>query len=300
MMDSTDATRVCLARLDTAEGPRRLLHGRGGSYTGHRHVVVDWYPPYVLIGSFDGEHYADLVGELAARSEVEGVLLQSRRGRETSAKSVIGHVPEEFLCQERGLTFRIRPYRAQNVGLFLDIAPVRDWVREKARNKKILNLFAYTCAFSVYAMAGGAEVVINNDMSRAALDWGRDNHRMNRHDLGRVKMLAHNVFRSWGKLRKLGPFDTVICDPPTHQRGSFVAEADYARVIKRLTSLVKPGGDVLICLNSPFLGRRFIADQMSRYADKLTLQDWLRTSTDFNEVNAEAGLKVGYYRHGTT
>ena len=298
MTYATEATQVCLARLEIAEGPKRLLHGRGGSYAGHHHVVVDWYPPYVLIGSFDGGEYSDLVGALAARSEVEGVLLQMRRGRETSAKSVMGHVPEEFLVEERSLAFRIRPYRSQNVGLFLDMAPIRDWVRERALNKKILNLFAYTCAFSVYAIAGGAEVVFNNDMSRPALDWGRDNHRINRQDLGRVKMLPHNVFRSWGKLSKLGPYDMVICDPPTLQRGSFVAETDYGRVIKRLTSLVKPGGDVLVCLNSPFLGRQFIEDHVTRWGDKLTLQGWLRTSTDFNEANTEAGLKVGHYRNG--
>ena len=296
MTFATEAIQICLARLDSAEGPRRLLHGRGGGYEEYRSVVVDWYPPYILIGSFDGGEYSDLVAALSTHSSVEGILIQMRRGRETSATSVMGCVPEEFLVEEKGLVFRIRPYRSQNVGLFLDIAPVRDWVRERASNKNILNLFAYTCSFSVYAVAGGAEAVINNDMSRAALDWGRDNHRINRHDLGRVKMLPHNVFGSWGKLRKLGPYDMVICDPPTRQRGSFVAEADYGRVIKRLRSMVKPGGDVLICLNSPFLGRHFIEDQMTRWGDRLSLQSWLQTSTDFDEENAEAGLKVGHYR----
>ncbi len=296
MTFATEAIQICLARLDSAEGPRRLLHGRGGGYEEYRYVVVDWYPPYILIGSFDGGEYSDLVAALSTHSSVEGILIQMRRGRETSAISVMGCVPEEFLVEEKGLVFRIRPYRSQNVGLFLDIAPVRDWVRERACNKKILNLFAYTCSFSVYAVAGGAEAVINNDMSRAALDWGRDNHRINRHDLGRVKMLPHNVFGSWGKLRRLGPYDMVICDPPTRQHGSFVAEKDYGRVIKRLMSLAKPGGDVLICLNSPFLGRHFVEDQMARWGERLMFQGWLRTSTDFNETNTEAGLKVGHYR----
>lgn len=291
----TEVIRICLSRLETAQGPRRLLHGRGGNVEGNRHVTVDWYPPYLLIGSFDGGEYPDLVAALSNRSEVAGVVLQKRRGRETSAKSVMGHVPETFLVEESGLAFHIRPYRSQNVGLFLDMAPVRDWVRERAQQKKILNLFAYTCSFSVHAIAGGAEIVVNNDMSRAALDWGRDNHRVNQLDLGRVKFLAHNVFRSWGKLSKPGPYDMVICDPPTRQRGSFVAEKDYGRVIKRLTRLVKPGGDVLICLNSPFLGRHFIEEQMARWGAGFVLQDWLPTSMDFNEANSEAGLKVGHY-----
>ena len=296
MTSVTEAIRICRSRLETAEGPRRLLHGRGGNYQGYRHVTVDWYPPYLFIGSFDGGEYPEIVTALSGHPEVAGVLLQKRRGRETAAKSVMGHVPETFLVEESGLGCHRRPYRSQNVGLFLDIAPVREWVRERAYQKKILNLFAYTCAFSVCAIAGGAEVVVNNDMSRAALDWGRDNHRVNRLDLGRVKLLAHNVFRSWGKISKPGPYDIVICDPPTRQRGSFVAESDYGRVIKRLTKLVKPGGDILVCLNSPFLGRRFIEEQVARWGAGLVLQDWLRTSTDFDEANSEAGLKVGHYR----
>ena len=72
----TEVIRICLSRLETAQGPRRLLHGRGGNVEGNRHVTVDWYPPYLLIGSFDGGEYPDLVAALSNHSEVAGVVLQ--------------------------------------------------------------------------------------------------------------------------------------------------------------------------------------------------------------------------------
>ena len=110
MTSVTEAIQICRSRLETAEGPRRLLHGRGGNYQGYRHVTVDWYPPYLFIGSFDGGEYPEIVTALSGHPEVAGVLLQKRRGRETAAKSVMGHVPETFLVEESGLGFHIRPY----------------------------------------------------------------------------------------------------------------------------------------------------------------------------------------------
>ena len=91
----------------------------------------------------------------------------------------------------------------------------------------MLNLFAYTCAFSIAALAGGARQVVNNDMSRPSLDWGRENHQRNGQDLRSVSMLPHNLFKSWWKIRSLGPYGLIIIDPPTYQRGSFDAEKDY-------------------------------------------------------------------------
>ena len=79
-------------------------------------------------------------------------------------------------------------------------------------------------AFSVAAMAGGATQVVNLDMARAALSRGRDNHRLNQHDLSQVVFLGHDLFKSWGKVAKYGPYDLIIIDPPSFQRGSFDPE----------------------------------------------------------------------------
>ena len=97
----------------------------------------------------------------------------------------------------------------------------RQWVADHSQNSRVLNLFAYTCSFSVAAIAGGAQQVVNVDMSRSALQRGRENHRLNQLDERRSTYLAVELFRSFSKLRKLGPFDLIICDPPGDQGDSF-------------------------------------------------------------------------------
>jgi len=190
--------------------------------------------------------------------------------------------------------------RGQNHGLFLDMAEGRRWVREHIAARpgvQVLNLFAYTCAFSVVALQAGAGQVINLDMSSGALNLGRQNHRLNGIE-GRASFLAHDLFNSWGKLTRGGPYDLVICDPPSHQKGSFVATKDYARVIRRLPELLAPGGQALLCLNTPKLGPEFLQDLVAEQAPGLSWVERVANPAAFEDVSAERGLKVLAYRAG--
>ena len=94
---------------------------------------------------------------------------------------------------ESGLKYQLDIGRNQNFGLFLDMRLGREWVQQHAKHKNVLNLFAYTCGFSVAAIDGGADQVVNVDMARASLSKGRDNHRLNEHNLNQVKFLAYDI-----------------------------------------------------------------------------------------------------------
>jgi 23S rRNA (cytosine1962-C5)-methyltransferase len=172
------------------------------------------------------------------------------------------------------------------------MAPTRRWLRAVAENRRVLNLFSYTCAFSVAALAGGAKNVVNNDMSKPALDWGKKNHALNDHDLRRVSMLPHNLFKSWWKIREYGPYDIVIVDPPTNQRGSFNAEKQYGQVLKRLPEFAAPGAEIVACLNSPFLNTDFLPAQMARWCPRAALVETMPVSEDFPEQYPDRGLKI--------
>ena len=160
----------------------------------------------------------------------------------------------------------------------------------------MLNLFAYTCGFSVAAIAGGAEDVVNLDMSRAALARGRDNHRLNGHDLGRVGFLGHELFKSWGKVRKSGPYDLIIIDPPSFQKGSFALTQDYAKILRRLPELLAEGGTVLACVNDPGIGAEFLIEGMAEQAPGLTFVERLENPPEFPEVVEGGGLKALVFR----
>ncbi len=254
---------ICAQKLrDDASGEaRRLFHGRGHCFVGLEHVVVSWYPPYLHIALYapvaDAQVEALLGGLLEAVAGVQGVTVQQRDGRRTLTEVRFGQVPDEHLVRENGLSYWIQPKRNQNVGLFLDMGHVRQALAAGMSGARVLNLFAYTCAFSVSALAQGATQVVNNDMNRNVLHLGERNHLANQQDLRKVRMVSHNVFKAWKKLRDYGPYDVLIVDPPTNQRGSFVAQKDYPQIMKQLVRLAAPGARLVLCLNSPFLDADF-------------------------------------------
>ena len=129
-------------------------------------------------------------------------------------------------------------------------------------------------------------------MSRPALSRGRDNHRLNGHDLARVSFLGHDLFNSWGKLRREGPYDLIIIDPPSFQKGSFVLTRDYARVLRRLPELLAPGGRVLACCNDPSIGVAFLVDEMAREAPQLRYAERLANPPEFADIGADSALKA--------
>ena len=187
--------------------------------------------------------------------------------------------------------------QGQNHGLFLDMAEGRRWLRAQQADRpgqKLLNLFAYTCAFSVLALQAGAAQVVNVDMSRGALAIGQQNHRRNGLD-GGASFLPHDIFSSWGRIGRSGPYDLVIVDPPSHQPGSFVAAKDYPRLMRRLPDLLVPGGRALLCLNAPELGPDFLQAHMTAQAPALMFEQRLTNPAAFADVAEQRSLKVLVY-----
>ncbi len=295
------ALASCRERWDGgSDSTRRLFHGRGHCYPGLEDLVVDQFGRVLLVACFgDNVDRARRLG-MALQEQLDGVTgvaVQQRQGRGTSAEVLWGEVADELVVEEAGLRYLVQPLRNQNVGLFLDMAPTRAWLTPAAAGRRVLNLFSFTCAFSVAAIDGGATLVVNNDMSKPALDWGRRNHELNDHDLRQVRMLPHNLFKSWGKIREYGPYDIIIIDPPTNQRGSFNAEKQYGQILKRLPELAAPGADIVACLNSPFLNTDFLPGQMARWCARAALIETLPASADFPEQFPDRGLKIYRFRY---
>jgi 23S rRNA (cytosine1962-C5)-methyltransferase len=186
--------------------------------------------------------------------------------------------------------------RTQNNSFFLDMRQGRALVREIAAGRRVLNLFAYTCSFSVAALAGDAQSVVNIDMSSAALGVGRENHRLNRHDLAKVNFLAHDIKKSYGKLKRLGPYDLVIIDPPTDQGRSFRVRDDYARIARRLSDWCAPGAYVLACLNAPHLPGSFLDEVIAEEAPFLRKVRQFGAPPEFMESGPDGALKVRLYQ----
>ena len=288
---------------------RRLFHGRGRCYPGLEHLTVDWLQGVLLVSLFRQPSDAELAAlkqmlmaftqtEIWQHSQAHSLLLQHRYLLESSTEWLLGEVVDECLISENGLRYKLDLGQKQNSGLFLDMRYGRQWVQAQARGQRVLYLFAYTCGFSVAAIAGGATQVVNLDMARAALSRGRDNHRLNQHDLSQVSFLGHELFKSWGKVKKCGPYDLVIIDPPTFQKGSFALTQDYRKILRRLPELLTERGTVLACVNSPDIGPSFLIDSMAEEAPQLHFERRLDNPPEFPDSDPVGGLKALVFRQG--
>ncbi|MDD0837593.1 class I SAM-dependent methyltransferase [Curvibacter sp. HBC61] len=290
---------------------QRVFHGRGGLYPGCEHWVLDAFPPVWVLTSFQPATEAELSAvheALTQRWSAQPAdrplnwVYQCRHEGRSETRLMAGQVPEPHHVSENGLQYRVHVLKGQNHGLFLDMAEGRRWVREHVQAQvarhprlKVLNLFAYTCAFSVVARQAGARQVLNLDMSHGALAIGQQNHQLNGITDG-VSFLAHDLFSTWGKINRAGPYELIIVDPPSYQKGSFVATKDYARLMRRLPDLLTPGGHVLLCLNAPELGLAFLQDQMQALAPELQWVERVANPAAFADVSPERSLKVLVYR----
>lgn len=281
------------ALRSTPAEARRLFHGRGKRWPDLEQVTVDWLEGILLVTLFrqPDAQVLDALNSLLLRLD-QPLLLQHRYSTDCSAQWLGGAPVERWVIRENGLHYQLDLGSKQNSGLFLDMRHGREWVQAHAANKSVLNLFAYTCAFSVAAIAGGARHVVNLDMAKAALSRGRENHRLNQHDLSRVTFLGHDLFKSWGKVKRLGPYDLIIIDPPSFQKGSFVLTSDYQKVLRRLPEMLNAQGMVLACCNDPDIGADYLLAEMAREAPCLQFVERLDNPPEFADINPDGGLKA--------
>ena len=289
-----------IRHLPKAGESRRLFHGRGHCFAGLEDLVIDYYPPVVLVILYrerPQEWLRELTALLLSTLPVapQGVLLQERFRPGAPSRLLQGELPAEVEAQEDGLRYRLRLGDAQNVGFFPDMAVGRRLLRKMATDKRVLNLFAYSCSFSVTALAGGAEQVVNLDMNRGALDLGKLNHRLNNIDLRRASFLPMELFRSFGRLRRCGPFDLVICDPPASQGKSFTAERHWPKLIRRLPELLTAQGQILACLSTPTMTNSQLQELFAELLPTAQLVKSHAADSDFPEADSEQGTTVLNY-----
>ena len=290
--------------MTLGEEVNRLFHGRGGLYPGAEHICLDWYPPALLLTSFKPlepdalDKSVELIKQrwqALKGNEALNLVYQYRSGGRTQTDLIEGSVPDKHAVLENGAQYHVHLLKGQNHGLFLDMKNGRQWVREHAQGKKVLNLFSYTCAFSVAALQGGCDSVVNIDMSKGALSIGKQNHLLNGFTAG-ARFFGHDIFKSWGKLTKLGPYEMIIADPPSNQKGSFVATKDYSRLLKRLPELLTEDGEVLLCLNAPELTIDFLVQQVAEFSPSLEFVEQLANPSVFADISKDKALKVLKYR----
>jgi 23S rRNA (cytosine1962-C5)-methyltransferase len=254
----------------------RLVNEGGDGLPG---LAVDVYDAWLVAHVYDDAVEARLEEVLDALSSLgfAGVYLKRRPrqanvvvdGRDEAlspSAPVRGEpAPEPLTIREHGLPYRVRLGEGLSTGIFLDQRDNRARVRELAEGARVLNLFSYTCAFTVAAAAGGARETLSVDASARLLDWGRDNLEQAGLAGERHRFSQQDVFEALDRLRREGArFDLVCVDPPTYSKtkaSRWTSREDWVRLGAACLRLLARGGRLLACSND----RRMRQNELRRH-----------------------------------
>lgn len=154
--------------------------------------------------------------------------------------------PADLVIQEHGLFFRANLYVGQKTGLFLDQRANRHTVEQWAMGRRVLNCFAYTGGFSLYALRGGATEVVSCDSAHAAAVDAANNMHLNGFTSEDYPFLVDDCFKLLDRFRQQGRrFEMVILDPPSFARAKssrYAAGRAYTRLNALALRCVTPGG----------------------------------------------------------
>ncbi|MFV2067339.1 MAG: class I SAM-dependent methyltransferase [Pirellulales bacterium] len=239
-------------------------------------LVIDRYADLLHIAEYDRPHdrtpaehadWLDLMLETTGRvlDVPRGNIFFKRRERQRGTRQYQQMAEQGVtrIVEEAGLRFRINLTDYVDTGLFLDHRITRGLVRDLARGKRVLNLFAYTGSFSVYAAAGGAPSTTSVDLLPTHVDRARDNLTLNGFQTGRSHRLVQADARDY--LAHLSPsslFDLAVVDPPTFSNSKRAShdwdvQRDHADLLNQVASHLSTDGILFFSTNY----RRFRLDE---------------------------------------
>lgn len=289
-----------------SEQALRLLHSETGDLrwdqVGERNVLGWWK------SEAPKDHERKKIQALMDRLEVDNWVFQWRPGASQApeAPPVLlasqSQSEQPWSFKENSVHYEGAHDKGHNIGLFFDQRERREWVLKQSAGQAVLNLFAFTCGFSVNAALAGARQVVSVDLFNKYLQWGQQNFLLN--DLDPKKEMYE--FRCMDVLQYLEyankkqlQFDMIVCDPPSFsrhkkQKGVFRIDKDYKSLLTSCEAILSEKGVLLFSTN-------YEKWSLDRWSQKLTEWAGLHnmeissvspSQWDYEWQNQEANLKA--------
>lgn len=162
---------------------------------------------------------------------------------------------QSIVLQEFGVQYKCKIAANYDLGLYTDMAPFRKKIGTEFNEKKVLNLYSYTGAFSLYALKAGAQEVVSVDLSQEYLNWLQENLDLNPDlDQTKHKSICMSVEKAMKLLvKQKSSFDWIISDPPSASSdGKKMSNAlkNYERLLPEMLGLLSDNGKIALFLNT--------------------------------------------------
>ena len=241
------------AAYDSRTNAYRLVHAESDGLPG---LIVDQYGEVLVMQCLNAgiEFWRDLLADLlmeitgaACLYERSDADVRQLEGLPERNGLLRGHLPEgDLTIQENGLYFKIDIQKGHKTGFYLDQRANRARLLSLVKGRSVLNCFAYTGGFAIYALAGGATSVVSIDTSADALALAKENLALNRLPAEKAEWMEGDVFQVLRQMRdQARSFDLIVLDPPKF--APTIAQAERAaRGYKDINllglKLLSPGG----------------------------------------------------------
>lgn len=242
----------------------RLIDGEGDGLPG---LELEDFAGRWLLSTRDRTPPRELVEWLREKKRCVYWKRLDQQQKESPAPLCGPEQSDPFTIQESGLSFEISFQSGYSQGIFLDQRDNRAELRSRlAPGSTLLNTFAYTGAFSVFAAAAGATAT-TLDLAQPYLDWAKRNFELNDFDPAAHYFCKGDTFHWLARFAKQGrKFDGIVLDPPTFSRDKdgkvFRVEKDYGHLAKLAFDCLAPGGFLLASTNCRTLPPRAFEAQV--------------------------------------
>ena len=236
----------------------RVFNGEGDGIGG---LTIDYFDEYYLITWYSKGMYVfkdNIIKAIKALVSFDGIYEKKRfeeNGMVVDEDSYLcgRKAPEPLIVKENGVNFAIYLNDGAMVGVFLDQKEVRKSIKEKySKNKRILNTFSYTGAFSMAAARGGA-ITTSVDLASRSLEKTTENFKINNIDPEKHEIIVEDIFLYFKRAKKEElKFDVVILDPPsfaTSKDNRFSAAKDYKDLMKSAIEITEDEGVIVASTN---------------------------------------------------
>ncbi len=242
-----------------------------GFLEGNPDIAVDLYARTVIIHNYaelpsEGETVVHAAKEFLVREYpwLNAILVKERKGINQKARNgilIFGEKPDDRI-REHGVWYALDLLMNRDASLYLDTRNLRKWAIETLRGKRVLNTFAYTGSLGVAATAGGAERVVQSDLSRKFLNVAKTSYTLNGFPINKKDFQIGDFWPHINRLKRANErFDCVFLDPPffaSTSKGRVDLAENSARLINKVRPLIVDGGYLVAINNALFqLGTDF-------------------------------------------